>query len=76
MIFALLPYEHSVGWRKTLIASALFGFFTYATYDLTNLATLKNWPVELSVIDVIWGTLISFASGIAGKATMNTFKKR
>lgn len=38
---------------------AMFGFFTYATYDLTNQATLKNWPVSVTVIDIIWGTLLS-----------------
>ena len=38
---------------------SLFGFFTYATYDLTNLATLKAWPITITVIDLIWGTLVT-----------------
>lgn len=37
---------------------ALFGFFTYATYDLTNLATLRNWPVTVVVVDIAWGTVL------------------
>ncbi len=38
---------------------ALYGFLTYATYDLTNLATLKDWPLTITVIDLIWGTTLS-----------------
>ncbi len=38
---------------------ALFGFITYSTYDLTNLATLKDWPVKITIIDLIWGTSVS-----------------
>ncbi len=44
---------------KLLISAALFGLITYATYDLTNLATLKNWPLKITIIDLIWGTSIS-----------------
>lgn len=41
-----------------LIFGALFGFVTYATYDFTNLAVVKNWPVGISIIDVVWGCVI------------------
>ncbi|MCL4208073.1 DUF2177 family protein [Patescibacteria group bacterium] len=48
--------------EKTLISTAImggfFGLVTYATYDLTNLATLKNWPLSITIIDLIWGTTI------------------
>jgi len=47
----------SVGYA--LLAGALFGLMTYATYDLTNLATIKEWPVIITVIDLIWGTTLS-----------------
>jgi uncharacterized membrane protein len=40
---------------------ALFGLITYATYDLTNLATLKNWPIKITMIDLVWG---SFVTGV------------
>jgi uncharacterized membrane protein len=57
--FAIYPAVHnSGGVQAVFIAGALFGFFTYATYDLTNLATLKGWPVDMVIIDMIWGTLI------------------
>lgn len=46
------------------LVGMLYGFITYSTYDLTNLATLKNWPVRITIIDMIWGTslggLVSF----------------
>ena len=51
--------------------AALFGFFTYATYDLTNWATLKDWPWKLSLIDMAWGTLVSTASAAGGKAALD-----
>ncbi len=41
------------------LSGAMFGLVTYATYDLTNLATLKAWPVTITVIDLIWGTLVT-----------------
>lgn len=45
-------------WQKALVYGALFGFFTYMTYDLTNLATLKSWPVSVVVVDILWGTIL------------------
>jgi uncharacterized membrane protein len=44
---------------KALLAGAVFGFMTYATYDLTNLATLRDWPIMVTVVDLIWGTFLS-----------------
>jgi uncharacterized membrane protein len=46
------------GWQMVLLYGALFGFFTYATYDLTNLATLKDWPLDMVIVDIIWGTVL------------------
>ena len=47
-------------------AGAFFGFITYATYDLTNLATLKDWPLPITIIDLIWGSVLSASvSGIS-----------
>ncbi len=66
IIFAVLPgYEAQNIW-KTVILGALFGLLTYSTYDLTNLATLKNWPISVTIIDLIWGTSISTVISIAG----------
>ena len=68
VILAVLPNGASAGWGRTAGLAALFGFFAYATYDLTNLATLKDWPVGLSMLDMAWGSAVSAASACAGKA--------
>jgi uncharacterized membrane protein len=59
IIFAIMPAIEKHSWLQALIYGALFGFFTYATYDLTNLATLKNWPALISIIDMVWGTVLA-----------------
>ncbi len=66
MVFAVVPGA-AMGWGETAIKAALFGFFAYATYDLTNLATLKNWPASLALIDMTWGTAVSTVSALAGR---------
>lgn len=71
MIFAILPESANVGWQRTALLGALFGFFTYATYDLTNLATLKNYPLQLAMIDILWGSLVSAIAATAGKLVFN-----
>jgi uncharacterized membrane protein len=71
MIFAILPEAANAGWQRTALLGALFGFFTYATYDLTNLATLKNYPLQLALIDILWGSLVSAVAATAGKLTFN-----
>ena len=57
MIFAILPETTNTSWQRTAMLGALFGFFTYATYDLTNLATLKNYPLKLALIDMFGARL-------------------
>lgn len=73
MIFAVVPNAVSPEWTKTLVAGALFGLFTYATYDLTNLATLKGWPVGLAALDTAWGSLVSAVAAAAAKWTWGWF---
>ena len=73
MAFALVPHASANGWTETLLAAALFGFIAYTTYDLSNLATLKDWPVGLSLIDIAWGTSVSVMSVAAGKFVLNRF---
>jgi uncharacterized membrane protein len=71
VVFVLVPHVDETLWGHTLLMGALFGFCAYATYDLSNLSTLKNWPVKLTLIDLCWGTLISAVAAGAGKAAMN-----
>jgi len=57
--FVISPAVEKHSWLHALLFGALFGLITYATYDLTNLATLKDWPVLVTVVDLIWGTFLS-----------------
>lgn len=61
-VFAVMPGLNADDWKKALTWGALFGLFAYATYDLTNLATLKSWSTKLVVIDITWGVVVSAAS--------------
>ena len=75
MYFAVCSGGASAEWPRVLLSAALFGFFTYATYDLTNLAILRNWPVGLSLIDVAWGTFVTVLSASAGKFVFDTIAR-
>ena len=59
LIFALLPGMEKRSLVYTIAMAALFGFIAYATYDLTNLATIRDWPLMLSIVDMIWGSFLS-----------------
>jgi uncharacterized membrane protein len=71
MFFAVAPGGATSGWRKTLLTAAAFGFFAYATYDLSNLATLRGWPVGMSLLDMAWGCIISATAAAAAKAVLD-----
>ena len=58
LLFAVKPGLEAQSLAKACLWGALFGFFTYATYDLTNLATLQDWPVKVVVVDILWGTTL------------------
>lgn len=66
VIFAVQPALSNGQWQTALIYGALFGFFCYATYDFTNLATIKDWPVKVSVVDIVWGVFITGTSAVSG----------
>ncbi|MEP2705168.1 MAG: DUF2177 family protein [Roseibium sp.] len=66
VIFAVLPALKNDSFAYAVLFGAMFGFFTYATYDVTNFATLKNWPVIVTVVDVAWGATLSAVSAGAG----------
>lgn len=57
--FVINPGIEKESIMTVVISGALFGLLTYATYDLTNLATLKEWPLKITIIDLIWGTSLS-----------------
>jgi uncharacterized membrane protein len=68
MLFAVQP--HLAGsWQQVALYSAAYGFFAYAVYDLTNHATLKNWPLAVTVTDIAWGTFLTTLMGLAAYFT-------
>lgn len=75
LVFAMAPQAEDAAWGRTVSMGALFGFFAYATYDLSNLATLRDWPMRLTLVDMAWGTALSAAAAGAGKAAMNWVMK-
>jgi uncharacterized membrane protein len=73
MVFAVAPFRAQAGWRKTLTTAAMLGFLIYASYDLTNLALLRDWPVGMSLVDIAWGTLLSVAAAAVGRKILVSF---
>lgn len=65
--FGVRPNAQTKSIKTAFIAGATFGFFIYASYDLTNLALLKDWPFKLSLIDMTWGTLLSGSCAAVAK---------
>ena len=59
VLFVIAPAYEKGSWTSALLYGALFGLITYATYDLTNLATLKNWPLFVTIVDMAWGAVLS-----------------
>lgn len=66
VVFAVMPALAQGNWVRALWTGALFGLVAYGTYDMTNLATLKNWPWTVAVIDMAWGTAATAAAATAG----------
>lgn len=59
VVFVIAPAIEKNSWRHALLFGALFGVITYATYDLTNLATLRDWPILITIVDLVWGAVLA-----------------
>ncbi len=59
VIFVITPAVEKSSWSHAVIFGALFGLVCYATYDLTNLAVAKDWPLLVTIVDLIWGAVLS-----------------
>jgi len=59
VVFVISPALEKKEWVLALWSGALFGLITYATYDLTNLATLKDWPLTVVIVDMLWGSVLA-----------------
>ena len=66
VFFIVYPAVEQGSWFYALWTGAFFGLICYATYDLTNLATLKNWPLKMTIVDLIWGSVLSGVLGLIG----------
>ena len=64
VVFVISPALDKKMWLSALLMGAFFGLVTYATYDLTNLATIKNWPLSITIVDLIWGMSLSAAVSV------------
>ena len=64
VVFVITPAVEKQSWVHAVLYGAFFGLITYATYDLTNLATLKDWPILVTVVDLIWGSFLAASISI------------
>jgi len=68
VVFVVLPGLQAGSWTRALLLGALFGLVTYATYDLTNMATVKDWPWIVTVVDLMWGMTLATSVSAVGFA--------
>ena len=66
VFFAVRPALDGGSWLSAVGYGAALGAFAYATYDLTNAATLKTWPLQLIVVDILWGAVLTALATLAG----------
>ena len=75
-VFVVYP-----GWKnvdslvKIGLLGALFGLVSYATYDLTNQATIKNWPLIVTIVDLVWGTVLTATVSVLSVSILKTLIK-
>ncbi|MDX9893198.1 MAG: DUF2177 family protein [Patescibacteria group bacterium] len=72
LVFIVYPYQQNL--TKVLLMGALFGFIAYATFDLTSLAVIKNWPLKMTIIDLIWGAVLTGSVAILSAKVLSFFK--
>lgn len=68
VFLAVRPGLAARRWQTAAVHGAVFGLIAYATYDLTNLATLRGWPVTMVVIDMAWGLALTAVAALGGYA--------
>ena len=66
VFFAVAPALAAGSWKTAALNGALLGLIAYGTYDMTNLATLKDWPVTMSVVDMVWGGVLTGTAATGG----------
>lgn len=73
VLLAIRPEQTTLSLVNIAFYGAVVGFIAYGTYDVTNLATLKNWPALMSAVDLVWGVCISSIVAVAGAIAVNKF---
>ncbi|MBO6784119.1 MAG: DUF2177 family protein [Alphaproteobacteria bacterium] len=66
VVFAVMPAHNNESWVMAIGYGALLGLIAYGTYDLTNLATIRDWPVAMSIVDMIWGGVLTATVSFVG----------
>lgn len=71
VVFAVLPAASAGSWLVALGLGALLGLVAYGTYDFTNLSTVRDWPLLVSLVDLAWGISVSAVAALAGYAALS-----
>lgn len=74
VFFVIRPSVEKQSLSYALIAGAFYGLITYATYDLTNQATIKDWPMIITIVDMIWGSTVSVLTSVITVWIINRFQ--
>jgi uncharacterized membrane protein len=74
LVFVIDPALAKESWKTALFLGMFFGLVCYATYDLTNLATIKDWPKLITFIDLIWGSVVTGATSLLSYLILRLFR--
>ena len=66
VVLAIQPTDLSVTWLHSALTGAFIGFLAYGTYDMTNLSTVRDWPLRMSLVDWTWGTFLTGTASAVG----------
>ena len=66
LVLVILPALDKGSWLNALLYGALLGMISYGTYDFTNLASIRDWPLKVTFVDIIWGTVLSTSVSTIG----------
>ena len=72
VVFSVMPATRDESWASAILLGGLLGLVAFATYDLTNLATLSHWPLVVVAVDMVWGTFVTALSSLAGFIAIRT----
>lgn len=74
LVLVVLPAATAGSWVNALLGGALLGLVAYGTYDMTNMATLKGWSLQVALVDMAWGTAVTMLAATAGTLVLGLFR--